>query len=201
VETAVEALTEDDNVFTLLDSLNKHADFLFAHSMGVSLYGVLLARAVDWKLPTNSFKIATAGILHEIGLKELDRDLLIKPRGDWSVDEVKRYETHPTRGVEILSHIQSVNSDVLEIIKQHHENVKGLGYPSRLKRAAIHPMAKLVAVADEFCDRVIRGPNNPGVTPGEAISQMRTLCADKLDPQFFDALIRTLTPAPPETPP
>jgi len=96
-----------------------------------------------------------------------------------------------------LSQIRSIHSDVLQIIKEHHENVKGHGFPSRLKKESIHPMAKLVAVADEFCDRVVKGPNGPGISPAEAIAQMRTLCADKLDPQFFSALVRTFLP--PET--
>ena len=199
VESAVEAVTEDENVFQLLDSLNQHADFLYAHSLAVSLYSVMLARAVNWKLPTNSFKIAIAGLLHEIGMKELDRTLLLRPRANWSVEEVKRYETHPTRGVEILSQIKSVPSDVLQIIKEHHEDVKGHGFPARLKKAAIHPMAKLVAVADDFCDRVVKGPNGPGISPTEAVTQMQTLCADRLDPQFFEALVKTFSPPAPET--
>ena len=193
VETAVEAVFEDDHVFRIIESINEHASFLYSHSLCVSFYSVLLARSVNWKLPTNSFKIAIAGLLHETGLTELDRSILLKPRIGWSLDEVRRYEAHPTRGAEILGKIKSVPGEVLQIIREHHEKVRGEGFPARLKKSAIHPMAKLVAVADEFCDRVVPGPEGPGMGPRDAIAGMRTLCADKLDPQFFNALVSTFS--------
>lgn len=188
VQTTVEVLCDEPDVFELLQVLNSHADHLYAHAVGVSLYGVMLADAVGWKLPTNKFKVAVGGLLHDIGEKEVPREVLEKKRGGCSVEEIKLIETHPIRGVEILARIPAIHDDVLHIIRQHHEDCLAQGYPARLRRSAIHPMAKLIRVADEFCERVIRTPAGPGMAPREALDQIEKVYASRLEPQFFDAL-------------
>jgi HD-GYP domain-containing protein (c-di-GMP phosphodiesterase class II) len=98
------------------------------------------------------------------------------------------FELHPQRGVEILKEMSSIPSDVLVVIGQHHENCAGTGYPLRLRRGAIHPMAKLISVASEFCELVIKTPRGPGISPREALVKMESLSANLFDPQFFNAL-------------
>lgn len=190
VLTTIDIVGEDPDVMKLLEILNSHVDYLYTHSVGVSLYSVMLARAVEWSLPNNKFKVAVGGLLHDIGEKEIARELLLRPRKDWNIDEICIYECHPNRGVDILVQVRSIPSDVVQIVKEHHENCLAQGFPSRIRRSTIHPMAKLVAVANEFCDRVIRSPNSPGLAPAEALKEMHLFCSDRLEPQFFEALMR-----------
>jgi putative nucleotidyltransferase with HDIG domain len=190
VQTTIDVLCQDPDVFLLLDILNSHADHLYAHSVGVSLYSVMLARAVSWHLPTNKFKVAVGGILHDVGEKEIPRELLMRPRKDWSFTDLKLYESHPSRGVEILNQVRTIPSDVIQIVKEHHEDCIGNGFPARLKRSSIHPMAKMISVADSFCERIIKSPNQEGMTPSEALQQMAMLQSDRLDAQFLEALMR-----------
>lgn len=65
----------------------------------------------------------------------------------------------------------------------------GRGFPSGLKKLTIHPMAKLIAVADEFCERVLQNPNSSEMKPMEALEDM-THSADRLDPKCFQALMQ-----------
>lgn len=189
VETAVEVLSDDPEVFTLLDTLNQHTDYLYAHSVGTSLYSVMLAQKVAWHLPTNKFKLAVGGLLHDIGLKEIEQSLLMKPRMGWTIDEVKDYESHPRRSMDILNGIRSIPSDVSQIVHEHHEDCLSQGFPSRVKKTAIYPMAKLASVANEFCNRVIKNPHSPLMTPTEALRQMCNVCVDSLDHAFLNALM------------
>lgn len=196
VETAVDILTDDPDVFELLEALNRHTDYLYAHAVGVSLYGVLIAQKVEWTLPTTKFKVAAGGLLHDVGQKEIEVDLLMRPRAQWSVEELKRYESHPTRTTQILSEIRSLSSDIIQIAQQHHEDCLAQGFPSRLRKGMIYPMARLVAVANEFCERVIKNPHFADVSPHDALQQMIILDARRLDPIFFDALMKLFNFAP-----
>jgi putative nucleotidyltransferase with HDIG domain len=190
VQSTIDVLCESPDVLKLLEVLSTHADYLYAHSVGVSLYSVMIASAADWSLPTNKFKVAVGGLLHDVGEKELARDLLSRPRKEWSVEELKLYETHPQRGVEILNKIEGVPADVISIVKEHHEDCLGQGFPQRLRRGGIQPMSKLVSVANEFCDRVIKNPNYGGLTPHQALEHMSLYCKNRIDPLYFAALMR-----------
>jgi HD-GYP domain-containing protein (c-di-GMP phosphodiesterase class II) len=129
------------------------------------------------------------GLFHDLGMKELERDLIHRPRYSWSREEVKVYESHPNRGLSILNEMQSVPEDVRAIVRQHHENCLARGYPSGMKKAMIHPMARLISVADEFCYRVIKSPHFREMTPDEALQDMMTSCAEQLDKAFLGALV------------
>lgn len=189
VHSAIDVLADHPDIYALLDALNNHTDYLYAHSVGTSLYSVLIAQKVGWTLPTNKFKVAMGGLLHDVGQKELELMLLQKPRRSWNVDEVKQYESHAVRGLTILSEIDSIPTDVLEIAKQHHENCAAQGFPARLRKNAIHPMAKLVSVANEFCHRVVKNPHVPLQSPREALIQMGSNSMEELDATFLQALI------------
>ena len=115
-----------------------------------------------------------------------------------TIEEIRLYESHPSRGCDILSQLQSVPTDILHIVLQHHENCQGLGFPEKLSRARIHPMARLVAVADEFCSLALNGPERAGLSPRDAIQRMYTLHSKKFDPQFLVALMRSFKMTPPE---
>ena len=48
VEALVSALTEDEDIFTMLEHLRTQSDYLYAHSLGVALYSNMIAKEVGW---------------------------------------------------------------------------------------------------------------------------------------------------------
>jgi response regulator RpfG family c-di-GMP phosphodiesterase len=189
VESTTSLLTEPDDMMNLLTMLNTHADHLYAHGLGVSTYAVMIARKVGWRSAVGVYKVAMGGLLHDIGEKEIPRAILEKQRKDLSAEEVHLYETHPQRGTDILGQIPSVPSDVLQIVMQHHENCLGTGFPARLTRQHIHPMARLIAVANDFCTMVLKGPQSIDLSPQDALQRMFVMQKDKYDTQFLTSLM------------
>jgi HD-GYP domain-containing protein (c-di-GMP phosphodiesterase class II) len=118
----------------------------------------MIGRAMGWKSPQTLFRLSVAGLLHDIGCKEIPREILDKPRRELNSAETARLEAHAVRSAEILSDIPGVPSDVIQAVYQHHENCTGYGYPAGLKMSKIQPMARVLALADEFCYLVVNGP-------------------------------------------
>jgi len=187
-ETTLGLLSESPQCFDLLAALSANGDPLYTHSLGVSLFGAMIARQIGWGSPVTLFKVSTAGLLHDIGLKEIDSAITGKQRSSLSHEEVMLLESHPARSARILGSIPSIPSDILQIVLHHHESCAGHGYPSNLSRSKINPMAKLISVADEFCELAIAGPNSPGIPARDAIERLGMVNADALDPEFMKAL-------------
>ncbi len=192
-ENAVFFLAQQEKTLDIIYSLNSHCNFLYAHSLGVSLYSVIIARQVGWKSQETLYKVALAGLLHDVGFKEIDADILNKERRSLTPEELKIYESHPTKGASILSKIASIPSDLVQAVLHHHEREGGVGYPQQLSKAMTHPVARLVAVADEFCSLVVKNPNSPGISPKEALSRLMDTQSNLLSLEFLSALSEAFT--------
>lgn len=189
VENAVSALTEEVDAFKLLTVLNSHADFVYVHSVAVSFYGTLIARQVKWTSPPNLFKVAMGGLLHDIGMKEIDRAILLKPRAELNAEESRLLDSHTLRGRDILSRMPTIPTDIIQIVMHHHEDCSGHGFPFGLKKERIHPLARLISVVDIFCDLALKSPNSEGLPPKAALERMQLTHKDSLDPVFLTALM------------
>ena len=85
------------------------------------------------------------------------------------------------------------------IVQQHHELFDGSGYPQKLKGDAIHPLARIVAIAnyyDELCN-----PSNlaDAQTPHEALATMFAKLRTRFDSRLLQIFVRCLGGYPPGT--
>ena len=149
----------------------------------------MIAQELGWDSPQVLFKIGTAGLLHDIGKKDMDRDMLNKDQQDLTREERQVYETHTSRGALELSRITSVPAEIVQVVLEHHENCLGHGYPQGLKRDKIHPMARLVAVANEFCEIVMHQKPETKCKPTEIIERIFQTNLVLFDPSYFAILM------------
>ena len=175
---------------------------LIRHSMAVSALAVMIAKGLGWVFPQTLQRLALGGLLHDVGLKELPDTLLKKPRHIMTREEVALYETHVTRGVEILRTMPSIPDEIIAIALEHHENAVGEGYPRKLRDVSMNPLARVISLADAFADLTIMNVNNPiprkasdaiifiETTLGQPFSKMafeglKVAMAENKDPDFF----------------
>ena len=191
IATSMQTLTEDEQVMTILEILSSHADFLYAHSLGVSTFAVMIGKELGWTSAPTLFKLALGGLFHDIGKKEIAKEILEKPRALLSQKERSLVESHPTRGREILESLPSIPSEVVLIAYQHHEDVLGQGFPRGISKNEIHPLTKVVQVANIFCEYAIKcRPDIKPIPAKEAITNMENYKKEILDKDAFAALKR-----------
>ncbi len=128
-------------------------DYLFSHSMNVSL---LLAPFFCWwegYSPEHSRDAIAGAITHDIGKLYVPKETLGKKGRltPWERIEVMR---HPALGYLKLQLLLKGNPHDHSLIPlmayQHHENNDGTGYPDGIKKSLIAPEAKILHVADVY---------------------------------------------------
>src|SRR5262249_49957125 len=107
----LDLITTDEGTLKLLEQLKAHDDFIYAHSLGVSTFSVMIARAMGWSSLVTLGKLAMGGLFHDIGNKEISPTILNKPRHMMTHKERHLLETHVTRGKEILNSLKVIPSD------------------------------------------------------------------------------------------
>lgn len=188
LDLTLHTVSESDETFDLLSILNSHSDHVYAHSLGVALYSVMIAKLIGIESTTALFKLSMSGLFHDIGKKEIDREILEKPRHLVSKEERKIIESHVTRGQEILAAMSNIPSDVVQMVLEHHEDLEGLGYPRNKEKFHLHPMSKILQCANIFVENTVVGANGPGKTPQAAILYMEKIYGDRVDIQCVAAL-------------
>lgn len=193
--STVNVMSELPEHLELLNVLNDHSDWIYAHSVGTAMFSLMLARKMGFTTANTYFKLGMAGIFHDVGYKEIPREILEKPRPLLTQSERTLIETHVTRSYEILSCLRTIPSDVMEIVYQHHEDILGQGYPRRLEKLKLHPLAKIVQVADQFAMVAIKGPHHAGMSGKNAVSYLTEIHKDKFEKDVLVALHSIFTAA------
>jgi putative nucleotidyltransferase with HDIG domain len=118
------------------------------HACRVQRNAVALAVALNLTDPYLLRAIAAAGLLHDIGKLAVSEQLLDKP-GPLEPDEFEQVKRHAPFGAEMLACVNSPDP-LVAIVRHHHENWNGTGYPDRLAGTAIPLGARVVAIIDCF---------------------------------------------------
>jgi putative two-component system response regulator len=92
--------------------------------------------------------IRTAGLLHDIGKIAVPERLLNK-NGPLSREEFMRVIDHPVIGEEMVRPLTTL-SEVLQLIRHHHERYDGRGYPDGLCGDAIPYEVRLLSIVDAY---------------------------------------------------
>lgn len=189
LDATINVISESDSMVDLLNLLNKHSNFIYAQSVGVAMYSVMIATKMGINSSQTMFKLCMAGMFHDIGKKEIQTEILEKARILMSSQERVSFESHVTRGIEILEDLRTVPSDVIQMIYEHHEDCVGQGYPRAISKNELHPLSKILILANRFADITIRSASlKQPMTAPIAVYHLETTGLERFDKNVFEAL-------------
>ncbi len=188
-EVTVALVENHKDLSALIEAVTTSSDWLLNHSMAVSALSVMMGIQIGWEKKVTLEKLALGGLLHDIGLRRIPKEILNKPMAQMTPEEADLYENHPFKGMQMMLSLGIVPDDIVSIVYEHHENSMGQGYPQRIRDIKIHPLAKIVGLADQFCDLIMINPNLPVVkSPREALMYIEHTMGQPFNKEAFKAL-------------
>jgi putative nucleotidyltransferase with HDIG domain len=165
-----EMLQKDRNNLMVLLRIRKQGMRLYSHCLNVSIWGMAFAHYLGW----NANKVQGFGLgslIHDIGISRVPRAILDKP-GPLTEEEMAQIREHVLEGYYAVQNLQ-LRLEALQMIRQHHENGDGSGYPEGLRLTAIHPWARVLRIVDSFEAMTTARPWRPAMDPKNALWNMR----------------------------
>lgn len=158
VEDVVYTLAERNNVLLYLNDIDYTSDYLFMHSVNVGLFSIVIGMAMN--VPHDDLcLLGMGGFLHDFGKTAISPELIDK-QSKLTLSEFNEIKEHASLGYRMLKKDDQLDYRIMFMALQHHERCNGSGYPWGIEKDKIHPLARIVAVADVYdaltTDRVYR---------------------------------------------
>jgi putative nucleotidyltransferase with HDIG domain len=173
-----------------------------SHIHRVQQYAMGLARSAGVTDELELKAIQAAALLHDTGKLAVPERILNKP-GKLTDAEFETMKLHVDVGADILSAID-FPYPVVPIVRAHHENWDGTGYPRGLGGADIPVGARILSIVDCYDALTSDRPYRPALSDEEAMRLIRSMAGTKYDPALvlvFDRVRGEIAPSaerPPE---
>jgi putative nucleotidyltransferase with HDIG domain len=172
-------------VETLAMAVDAKDQVTHGHIRRVQTYALQLARKVGVADAEELRAIEAAALLHDMGKLAIPEHILNKP-GKLTDHEYERMKLHAPLGADMLSAVD-FPYPVVPIVRHHHENWDGTGYPDRLKADAIPVGARVLSVVDCYDALRSHRPYRRALSPEEAMAIIRERRGTMYDPAVVDA--------------
>jgi putative nucleotidyltransferase with HDIG domain len=174
-------------VETLSAAIDAKDQVTHDHLRRVQAYALGLARTLGVKDEATMKALETAALLHDVGKLAVPEYILNKP-GQLTPTEFEKMKRHAGVGADILALIEFPHP-VVPIVRHHHENWDGTGYPDGLRGDAIPIGARILAVVDCFDALSSDRPYRPRQTDEAALYILRQRRGTMYDPAVVDTFI------------
>ena len=160
------------------------------HGSDVAKYAVILADALQ--LPKDLVQLISVGAnLHDVGKLVIREDLLNLPR-KLEPEERAQMEQHTVLGWSIVEQA-GYDPVIQQIVRHHHEQWDGRGYPDRLKGDEIPIGAQIVGIADAYSALISKRPYRDGYSHNFAQSYIQRYKTTKYNPELVDLFFSKVT--------
>ena len=173
---------------TLALAIDAKDQVTHGHIRRVQTFAVELAKSIGIDDVEQLKAIEASALLHDMGKLAVPEHILNKP-GKLTEAEFEKMKLHASIGADILSSIE-FPYPVVPIVRHHHENWDGSGYPAGLSGIDIPMGARILSVVDCYDALTSDRPYRPRLHSDSATEILLARRSTMYDPMVVDAFLR-----------
>jgi putative nucleotidyltransferase with HDIG domain len=168
----------------LAQAIDAKDPYTAGHTSRVAQYSVRIAGALGLDDATRR-EIEHGALLHDIGKIGVPDAVLTKP-GPLDDAEWDAMRRHPLVACAILDGVE-LSPTVISMVRHHHENLDGTGYPDHLSYDDLPLAARIARVADAFDAMTSDRPYRDALTLSAARAELRRNAGTQFCPEIVTA--------------
>ncbi|MFH0925652.1 MAG: HD domain-containing phosphohydrolase [bacterium] len=172
---------------SLAAAIDARDKYTSGHSEKVAEYALFLGRLLQLS-PQQLEDLEHACRFHDIGKIAIPDSILLK-KGRLTAEEWVVMKQHPLKGAKILEPLSFIMKNIIDIVKYHHEQYNGEGYPEGLKGKDIPYLARVVSLADAFEAMVAGRQYQKRIPKAGALKNLEKGAGAHFDPQLVELFI------------
>src|SRR6266581_1655561 len=173
----------EEKLELMVKAMEARDPYTSGHSRRVSEYALAIAR--ELKLPaTDLDSIKRAALLHDVGKIYEEFAPLLRKEGKLTPEEKMTMQTHVTRSAQLVATAARLRGTVEAMIRHHHENFDGTGYPDGLTEKEIPVGARIIMIADTLDAMTTDRPYRLAMSLARAIEELEEYAGQQFDPEL-----------------
>lgn len=194
VESVVEDILNSGDVMCNMLDIKNYDDYMYYHSINVAVLSAMIGAWYGLNRE-ELYQLTTAAMLHDIGKKFIDLDIV---NGAWPLEgeDREKWKSHPKLGADFLRNVYNFASAVYTSVLEHHEWYNGQGYPLARGGKDILLYARIIKMADCYDSMISKRPSRKAVAPVEAMEYMMAMSGVEFDPELIGIFIRKIAAYP-----
>jgi len=173
----------EEKLELMVKSMEARDPYTSGHSRRVSEYALAIAR--DLKFSAEELDgIKRAALLHDVGKIYEEFAPLLRKEGKLTVEEMMTMRTHVVRSAQLVATAGRLRGAVEGMIKHHHENFDGTGYPDGLAGDQIPVGARIIMIADTIDAMTTDRPYRKAMSLARAVEELEKYAGRQFDPSL-----------------
>lgn len=151
VQDMVTNLIEDDEVYAAISTLRVFDDYIFTHSVNVSLLSICVGRRIGLSRRTLA-SLGICALFHDLGKIEIPKEVLHK-KNKLDDSERKLIEAHSLNSARLLLKLKATTvskARILIPLFEHHLKCDLSGYPRADWKKPLTLFGKIISIADTY---------------------------------------------------
>jgi len=184
VNPLIDSVIRNPDALLLLIHLRDKNDLINYHSIDACVMTISFARYLG-KSQEQIFRLAVGSLLMDLGKLNIPEKVLNKtePLTEAEVSEVR---SHVDDSINFLKDHEDFHSDVINMIRSHHERSNGSGYPQGLTESSIPENAKIAGIIDCYNAMCNERPHNNLYIPSDSIRNLDMMKESHFNPSLVD---------------
>ncbi len=162
----------------------------YTHSINVFVFAMALGQRIfPRKTLMNDFGMGA--LLHDIGKSRIPPEIL-NFKGKLSEEQFAVMKKHPVYGDEMLKKAGAFPLLTFDMVRHHHERIKGGGYPDNLHGSQIRREVRVLTIADIFDALTTRRSYKDSMNSFPALKLMHEKMRDHIDTDIFKVFVQMM---------
>jgi len=180
----------EEKLELMVKAMEARDPYTSGHSRRVAEYASALAR--DLGLSARDVDvIKRAALLHDVGKIYEEFAPILRKESKLSPEERIVMQSHVVRSAELVGTVARLRGTVLEVIKHHHENFDGSGYPDGLAAEQIPIGARIIMIADTMDAMTTDRPYRKALTLQTALEELNKYSGRQFDPRLVELVSKS----------
>lgn len=180
----------EEKLELMVKAMEARDPYTSGHSRRVAEYSSALARELGLSA-RDVDNIKRAALLHDVGKIYEEFAPILRKEARLSPEERIVMQTHVIRSAELVATVGRLRGTVLDVIKHHHENFDGTGYPDGLAGDGIPMGARIIMVADTIDAMTTDRPYRKALTLQRALEELRKYAGQQFDPKLVELVSKS----------
>jgi putative nucleotidyltransferase with HDIG domain len=180
----------EEKLELMVKSMEARDPYTSGHSRRVSEYALTIARELKFSVDELD-GIKRAALLHDVGKIYEEFAPLLRKEGKLTAEEMMTMQTHVVRSAQLVATAGKFRGAVESMIRHHHENFDGTGYPDGLAGDKIPIGARIIMIADTIDAMTTDRPYRKAMSLARAIEELEKYAGRQFDPELVTMVAKS----------